>query len=908
VSDTSLVFNLLAKDTSVSRTLNAVKNAFTSAGKQAETAMSKADDAVKKLERELDKAEAKIESLDSASAKAAIAAEGAQLKLAAAQAKHNGLVEKAKGLAEQQAAAIKRVELAEAAVGAAAAKSAAEQKAAAKELEAAKRAQLVLAEKETALTEQQAAALNRVKAAELAAASAAERASSQNTARKRAIAEVDRLREAIEEAKRSNDDLGQGGGRLGSLISMFSQGASSVASFASSASSAGGGVGILTVAILGAVSALFTLGPAIAVAAGAIGSLPGIISGAAAAFGTLKLGLFGLSSEYQRLTSASGGGGGGAAKAARDFTAQQRAVEAAVKAVTRAERDLRDAQRDALRAQQEINDAREEASDRLRDQAMDLEDAKISEAESVDELKAAELELNAARGANDPTRLAEAERAYLKAELAVRRAKARTEELTEANAENAKKGVEGSDEVVAAKERERAATRRVTDAEEARAEAIQRVADSQKALADAQKQAASGGGGGGGQQITKLAPSARAFLDTILKLRPAMEDLRLDVQERLFSGLADKLERFADVWKGPLTKTLGSFADTFNKIAKDFFDSASKKTFIDNITAGADSARKMLGRIGEAVAGPLLDAFGRLARASGPFLERLGILIGRTIEKFSEWIKKADESGKLQEFFDGAAKTLEKVWVVTEDIVEVMGKFIAIIYPDAKSGGDSVLDGAHVTLEKISAWLDRPENQQKIKDIINQVKSLVGWFGRAADKVGSWYQAASNTYNRIRHGGEVLLGWVRNLPGRISRAASGMWNGFREAFRSALNWIIGKWNGLSFSLPSVSFLGQQIGGGRVGMPHVNYLAEGGIARARPGGHLAVIGEGGEDEVVAPLSKLSQMSRPSGPQHLDVTVKLDFGTSELGQLMAKTVRTQPAVAAEMGKYIKVRVTA
>jgi hypothetical protein len=907
VSDTSLVFNLLAKD-NVSRALGAVKNAFTSAGKQAETAMSKADVAVKKLERELDKAEAKIESLDSASAKAAIAAEGAQLRLAAAQAKHNGLIEKAKGLAEAQAAAIKRVELAEAAVGAAAAKSAAEQKAAAKELETAKRAQLALAEKEKTLTEQQAAALNRVKAAELAVASAAERATSQNSARKRAVAEVDRLRQALNGAKRSTDDLGQGGGRLGSLISMFSQGASSVASFASSASSAGGGVGVLTIAILGAVSALFTLGPAIAVAAGAIGSLPGIIGGAAAAFGTLKLGLFGLSSEYQRLTSASGGGGGGATKAARDFTAQQRAVEAAVKAVTRAERDLRDAQRDALRAQQEINDAREEASDRLRDQAMDLEDAKISEAESVDELKAAELELNAARGANDPTRLAEAERAYLKAELAVRRAKARTEELTEVNAENAKKGVEGSDEVAAAKEREQAATRRVTDAEEARAEAIQRVADSQKALADAQKQAASGGGGGGGgQQITKLAPSARAFLDTILKLRPAMEELRLEVQERLFSGLASKMQRLADVWKGPLTRTLGGFADTFNGVAKTFFDTASKKTFIDDVTAGAESARKMLGRIGEAVGGPLLEAFGRLSRAAGPFMERIGTLIGRSLEKFSAWIAKADESGKLTRFFEGAADTLEKIWTVGEDIVEVMGKFIAIIYPDAKSGGDSVLVGAHVTLEKISAWLDRPENQQKIRDIINSVKDLVGWFGRAADKVGSWYTSASNTYNRIRHGGEVLLGWVRNLPGRISRAASGMWNGFREAFKSALNWIIGKWNGLSFSLPSVSFLGQQIGGGRVGMPHVNFLAEGGIARARPGGHLAVIGEGGEDEVVAPLSKLTQLGRTGGPQQIDVTVKLDFGNSELGQLMAKTVRTQPAVAAEMGKYIKVRVT-
>jgi hypothetical protein len=697
------------------------------------------------------------------------------------------------------------------------------------------------------------------------------------------------------------DSFRDGSSRIGQV-------ASSLGSLGSSAAGALGPLGMLAAAVAGVSAALFAVGPAVAVAGGALGSLPGIIAGGAAAFGTLKLGLFGLSSEYQRLTTATGGGGGGATGAAKDFTAQQRAVEAAVKAVTRAERDLRDAQKDALRAQQEINDARKEAADRMREQSLDLRDARISEGEAVDDLEAAERELAEAQGANDPERLEDAQRAYDRAALAVERAQMRTKELTEATEENTKKGVEGSEEVVAAKDREAQATRRVKDAEEQRAEAIQRVADARKALADAQAQGGGGGGGGGGQQITKLAPAAREFLNTILGLRPAFERLRLDVQQKLFAGLGDKVQLLADRWMPQLHKSLGGFATTFNGIASTFFDTASKPSFIEDMGAGLESVRKMIDRVGQAIAGPFLEAWGRLSRASGPFLEKLGTLIGRSLEKFSAWIAKADESGKLTRFFEGAADTLEKIWTVGEDIVEVMGKFIAIIYPDAKSGGDSVLVGAHVTLEKISAWLDRPENQQKIRDIINSVKDLVGWFGRAADKVGSWYTSASNTYNRIRHGGEVLLGWVRNLPGRISRAASGMWNGFRDSFRAALNWIIGKWNGLSFSLPSVSFLGQQIGGGRVGMPHVNYLAEGGIARARPGGHLAVIGEGGEDEVVAPLSKLSGLTRPSGPQRIDVTVKLDFGTSELGQLMAKTVRTQPAVAAEMGKYIKVRVTA
>lgn len=772
------------------------------------------------------------------------------------------------------------------------------------------------------------------------------------------------LRRIRDEIGRTNDEATRSGGlrrwleSLGDGSSAVGRLAGSVGALGATAASAAGPLGVLAAAIGGVVGAAFALGPALAVAGGALGSLPGLAAGAGAAFGSLKLGLFGLSSEYERLTKASGGGGGGAAAASRDFTAQQRAVEQAVKQVARAERDLKDAQRDALRAQQDINAARKEAADRLRDQAMDLQDARISEADAVDDLQQAEQDLAAARAKGDPEEIDDAQRAYDRAALAVERAKVRTQELEDATAENTRTGVEGAREVVAAKEREVEATRRVRDAEEQRAEAIQRVKDAQKALRDAQNQGSGGGGGGGGgEQITKLAPSARAFLNTIIGLRPAFEELRLGVQEKLFAGLAGRMQHLADVWKGPLTNTLGSFATTFNGVAKTFFDTASNKTFIDNIAAGAESARKMIERVGQAVAGPLVDAFGRLAGASGPFLEKVGDLIGGAVERFSAWIKKADESGKLTRFFEGAARSLEKIWTLGGRVGQVIGKFVGIVFGNAQAEGDSIIDSINDGLLKVSRWLDRPESQQQIRDLIDgamelakqvgvigakfaewgpivgpalnvfgfgvkvvtlalrgmflpfeAVIKLVGWIIRNGP--GAWTgfkNGLSSAWTWVRDRGGKIISWVKDLPGRIRRASSGMWDGFKNAFRSALNWIIGKWNGLAFNLPSITFLGQTVGGGRVGMPRIDYLAQGAIVPATPGGRLAVIGEGREPEAVIPLSKLSEMM-PARAQHIDVTVRLDFGTSELGQLMAKTVRTQPAVAAEMGKYLRVRVTA
>jgi hypothetical protein len=44
----------------------------------------------------------------------------------------------------------------------------------------------------------------------------------------------------------------------------------------------------------------------------------------------------------------------------------------------------------------------------------------------------------------------------------------------------------------------------------------------------------------------------------------------------------------------------------------------------------------------------------------------------------------------------------------------------------------------------------------------------------------------------------------------------------------------------------------------LGTPDIPYLAQGGIVPATPGGRLAVVGEGREDEAVMPLSKLAAL--------------------------------------------------
>lgn len=113
---------------------------------------------------------------------------------------------------------------------------------------------------------------------------------------------------------------------------------------------------------------------------------------------------------------------------------------------------------------------------------------------------------------------------------------------------------------------------------------------------------------------------------------------------------------------------------------------------------------------------------------------------------------------------------------------------------------------------------------------------------------------------------DELVGFVRKMPGRIASAASGMWDGIKDAFRASINWLIGKWNGLSFTLPGVDVPGiGKIGGFTLSTPNIPMLANGGIVT---GPTFALIGEAGPEAVI-PLDRLG-----TGAQVIELHLSAD----------------------------------
>ncbi|MET9396277.1 hypothetical protein [Kitasatospora sp. NPDC002965] len=114
----------------------------------------------------------------------------------------------------------------------------------------------------------------------------------------------------------------------------------------------------------------------------------------------------------------------------------------------------------------------------------------------------------------------------------------------------------------------------------------------------------------------------------------------------------------------------------------------------------------------------------------------------------------------------------------------------------------------------------------------------------------------------VKSGISMVSGWfdaLGDLPGKVTGWFSGIGDKIASPFKAGFNSVARFWNstvgGFSFSIPPWV---PGVGGKSWSIPDIPMLAAGGIVPSTPGGMLALVGEGREDEAVMPLSHLDAM--------------------------------------------------
>lgn len=398
----------------------------------------------------------------------------------------------------------------------------------------------------------------------------------------------------------------------------------------------------------------------------------------------------------------------------RASDAENAAVDSQISA-TRSQRAYNDAQKRTKRALDDLNEAREEAKEKIQQLRFEVEGGAISE-------KKARLEFEKARDAlqrvqdlppNSRARQ-EAELAFAEADLNLRKAIDRNKDLKKEETEATRLGVEGSKQVVAAKdaiaeaqqaEKDAAidAARAVRDAAIARADAdkaafdasdkgsvirdINRdISDAREAVREAKKDLDEAKKGGSSADafadaLKKLSPEAQAFVKYLLSIRKEFDKLKAAAGRELFPKLETAIQTLVDKLFPVLEPALERIGGKLGDFAIDFADAITSTQNLKNIEEIFKNSEGVIDDL-SGVTSNLTGVFLALLRAAGPVTRR-----------FTRWLETLTKSWEMSLNTEDGIKKMTKRFNRAGDIAARIGGIFRNLVDAFKEIGKAVMDG-----------------------------------------------------------------------------------------------------------------------------------------------------------------------------------------------------------------------
>ncbi|MDI9898444.1 transglycosylase SLT domain-containing protein [Rhodococcus sp. IEGM 1409] len=478
-------------------------------------------------------------------------------------------------------------------------------------------------------------------------------------------------------------------------------------------------------------------------AAGIISLLPAVAAAAVAGIATMVIGFTGVFDAFSKGSKAAeiaAKGTAAAAKqqeadarkraqAAKAVAAAERGVESALDGVDRAERGVTQSQRQAEKAQESLNRAREDAKATIDDLNFALKGTAIDERDAV-------LALARAREAYDKTFADPAASALDRSEaaLGVDKALRQQEEVGRRNTQLAKdaakaneKGIEGADQVVAAKEAVAEADQGIVDANKAVVDAQDQVTLAQQNLADAQDAAAEAMTSNAdavdeyADALANLSPNARAFVEQVRGLSDAWKELRLEIQDNLFAGLGDSIVNLANNYFPILKIGLGGIATEINGGLRRAIDDLSSDSVKLDWTTILDNTKASIGPVIDGLTN-LFGALTNIASIGSEFLPGFSDSFADTMKEFRDWTESDEGENSIRNFMEKSIESLKQV----KDLFLAVGSVIGGLFATSEKTGKSMIESMTDSLREFSDWMKTTDGQERMGNWWQTVKDTVG--------------------------------------------------------------------------------------------------------------------------------------------------------------------------------------
>lgn len=396
------------------------------------------------------------------------------------------------------------------------------------------------------------------------------------------------------------------------------------------------------------------------------------------------------------------------------------------------------------------------------------------------------------------------------------------------------------------------------------------------------------------EALKKLSPSAAAVAREIGQLLPMLRAFQRSVQESFFSQIRGDVFRTLREIFPTMDKGFNDVAAAIGRLASSLLELAGSRSTIETFQRLFATTTRIIDKLN-----PAFTRFGDMllntVDRALPFIERLATAFGKALDSFSEFVNTNIEDGDFDTFIEDAITTIKELIALGKEL----GALVGTIFDGTETSGHELLKTLTDMVTKINEFLQTEDGRRSLElmtlavqafgavlltsaqvlifftqtffmmmDFLEGIgRGFVAVLGAIGDAVIFAKDTIVTDFNNIVNFIKELPETIKNLAPRFLEAGKNLIQSFMIGFR-AVGGFIGEVAGDIVGAVK-GFLNKAIDKVNQGIEIVDNvlpgslgrvprLAEGALVRHRPGGILANIGEGSEDEVVAPLSKLEGM--------------------------------------------------
>jgi phage-related protein len=284
------------------------------------------------------------------------------------------------------------------------------------------------------------------------------------------------------------------------------------------------------------------------------------------------------------------------------------------------------------------------------------------------------------------------------------------------------------------------------------------------------------------EALKALSPSARAVVKDFAKLWPILKGIQRDVQWAFFAPLVGGIKQLATLFLPALGKGLVSVASALGTLVRGFLDLLSSAGVVKTISALFKSVDRNLTAITPALL-RFVGVMFTVMEKGLPFIERMFDAIAGGLDRFTNFLNKAIQSGDFNKWIEEAISTLKDLWGLTKAI----GSLIGALFGDAGDEGRTFIQSLTVAVQKLADFFRTAKGKESLQTLLDTLKSIgvaVVAAGVAFANIIRWFQAFANAV-------ESVVRWVRDAWHWLGR----LWDSIVDGAQAAGHWIadVGHW-------------------------------------------------------------------------------------------------------------------